>query len=136
MTPPPPGPVTIDTTAVFRALGTSGRAQGAVASVSFILVEEAVRLGADTLLAALAYGSPINIQQVSGHRAVTTGDFAILAPQVPALLRALTTNGITPTAVHSHLVGESPTVTYVHFWGDGPLDQLLRGLRAAVDAAR
>lgn len=46
----------------------------------------------------------------------------------------------TPTAlpwgVHSHLVDERPTIYYMHFWADGPLPDVLRGLRAALDAAR
>jgi hypothetical protein len=49
---------------------------------------------------------------------------------------ALATNGITVTAVHSHLVEEQPAIYYMHFWADGPLPDVLRGLRAALDAAR
>jgi hypothetical protein len=38
--------------------------------------------------------------------------------------------------VHNHLVGEQPAITFIHFWGVGPLDAILRGLRAALDAAK
>jgi hypothetical protein len=84
----------------------------------------------------MAYGTPITIQQVSPTRAVATGDFSVLARQLQPVLRALAANGITATAVHNHLVGATPNVYYAHFWGDGPLDKLLVGLKAALDAAK
>lgn len=132
--PNTPVPLGIDTALVFDALGIHGRAAGSVASVSPVLVPATVFLGADSLVRTLAAASPINIQQLSGGLAATSGDFAVLADRVQPLLRALAGAGITPTAVHSHLVGERPTITYVHFWGVAPLADLARGLRAALDA--
>jgi hypothetical protein len=44
--------------------------------------------------------------------------------------------GLTATAVHHHLVGEEPKIYFVHFWGDAPLTDLLRALRAALDATK
>lgn len=38
--------------------------------------------------------------------------------------------------VHSHLIGEQPSLYYIHFWADGSPTDVLRGLRAALDAAR
>jgi hypothetical protein len=73
---------------------------------------------------------------VDGRRAVATGDFTLTGEQVDPLLDALARNGIVATAVHSHLIGESPTLYYVHFWADGELRTVLRGLRTALDAAR
>jgi len=85
---------------------------------------------------ALGYGTPINIQVVEPGRAVATGDFAVLGSKVAPVLEALTAHGITATALHSHLVDAEPTIYYMHFWADGPLPEVLRGLRAALDAAR
>ena len=134
--PAAPAPVSIDTALVFRELGARGRANGAVVQVGFVLVSDTVRLRGHAVPAALAYGTPINVQAVSASRAVATGDFAITAARVDAVLDALARGGITATAVHSHLVGETPPLYYVHFWGDGPLADVVRGLRAALDAAR
>jgi hypothetical protein len=132
----PAQPVTIDTALVFRTLGLTGRAQGTVAQVSTVLVPGVVTVDGRPVTPALAYGTPVNIQIVGPTRAVATGDFAVLGLKVAPVLRALTTNGITATAVHSHLVGEEPRISYIHFWADGPLPDVLRGLRAALDAAR
>ncbi|HZE93928.1 MAG TPA: DUF1259 domain-containing protein, partial [Gemmatimonadales bacterium] len=132
----PPQPVTIDTALVFNTLGLRGRAQGAVAQVSVVLVPGTVTMHGRTVTPALGYGTPINIQVVGPDRAVATGDFTVLAAKVAPVFEALTTHGITATALHSHLVGAEPTLYYMHFWADGPLTDVLRGLRSALDAAR
>ena len=131
-----PQPVTIDTALVFTTLGLRGRAQGAVAQLSVVLVPGTVTMHGRTVTPALGYGTPINIQVLSPDRAVASGDFTILAAKVAPVFDALTAHGITATALHSHLVGAEPTLYYMHFWADGPLTEVLRGLRAALDAAR
>jgi hypothetical protein len=134
--PPAPQPVTIDTALVWNALGLRGRASGSVAQVSTVLVPGPVLVHGRTMIPMLAYASPINLQAVSQERAVATGDFAVLEEKVTPVLRALASHGITATAVHSHLLGEVPALSFIHFWADGPLDQVTRGLRAAIDASR
>ena len=130
-----PRPLSIDTSMVFRSLGSSGHAQGDVAQLSFILVPEKVELHHRTVTPALGYGSPINIQMVSPERAVATGDFAVLGSKVEPMVNALTTHGITVTAVHSHLIDETPHLYYIHYWADGALADVLAGLKAALDAS-
>jgi len=136
--PPPAGlqPVTIDTALVFRELGARGRVNGAVVQLSFNLVGTEVTLRGHAVPQALVAGSPVNLQAVSPSRVVATGDFTLPGAKLDPVLDALTAHGITATAVHSHLVDESPPLYFVHFWADGrPLD-VLRGLRAVLDAAR
>ena len=129
-----PAPVTIDTAMVFKVLGKSGKASGALAQASFVLVPGAVVMHGETLVPGLAYGTSINVQQVTASRAIATGDLAVTSAQLQPMLSALAANGITATALHNHMNGEEPAVYFVHFWGDAPLPNLLRGLRAALDA--
>lgn len=131
-----PSPPTFDTTMVYATLGASGKSQGGVAQLSFILVPGTVTMHGRTLVPALGYGSPVNVQMVSPSRAVATGDFAVTGEKVNAVLGALASHDIVATAAHSHMVGESPAIYFIHFWGDGPSDAVLRGVRAALDAAR
>jgi hypothetical protein len=84
----------------------------------------------------MGYATPINIQMVDGTRAIATGDFTVPGSRVDAVTRALATHGITVTAVHSHLIDEQPSLRYIHFWADGALPDVLRGLKAALDAGR
>src|SRR5467141_4164759 len=133
--PAPAAPPTIDTALVFRTLGKSGTARGSVAQVGFVLVPGAVTMHGRTLVPALAYGSPVNVQLVSGSRAVATGDFAVTGDKVNGILAVLAARGVGATAVHTHLIDESPHLYFIHFWADGPLPDLLEAIKAALDAA-
>ena len=128
--------VTIDTALVFRMLGSQGRAQGAVAQLSFVLPSAPVTMHGKALVPVLAYGTPVNIQIVDASRYVATGDFSVLEGRVQPVITALASHGITATALHSHLIGETPKVYYIHFWADGAPAAVLAGLRAAIDAGR
>jgi len=127
-------PLGIDTAMVFTALGIRGRASGAVAQLAPVLVPGPVSVAGRPLVPALAYGSPINLQLVAPDRMVGAGDFAVLEARVMPLLHALTSHGITATAMHSHLVGETPRIYYIHFWADGKPEAVLTGLRAALNS--
>ena len=131
-----PVPLAIDTSAVFRGLGQSGRARGSVAQLSFVLVPGTVQMDGMTLNPALAYASPVSIQALKAGRAVASGDFAVPGDRVQPMLAALSSHGITATAVHTHMIGETPKVYFIHFWADGSLADVVAGLRATLDAAR
>src|SRR5207249_966821 len=78
----------------------------------------------------------VYVQMVATDRAVATGDFAITGAKIAPLLQALAGHGITATALHTHMIGESPTIYFIHFWADGTLSDVVRGLKAAVDATK
>lgn len=129
-------PLAIDTSLVFHGLGRSGRAHGSVAQVSFLLVPGTVTMDGMAVTPALGFASPVNIQAVDASRAVATGDFAVPGAKVAPMLHAFAAHGITVTALHTHMIGETPTIYFMHFWADGPLAQVVDGLRAVVDAAK
>lgn len=134
--PGPPPPLAIDTARVFGALRLRGRARGSVMQFSVVNVSDTVTVDGHALVPALAYATPINIQEVSPTRYLAAGDFALTAGGVQPVLQALVEEGVTITAVHSHLVGESPTVTYIHFWADDTPEHVFNALRAALQVAR
>jgi hypothetical protein len=129
-------PVTIDTGLVFGTLGLNGKASGAVVTMSVVLPKGAVKLHGMTVVPGQGYGTPVNVQMVNAARYVATGDFSVLEERVQPVLRALAAHGITATAVHSHMIGETPKIYYIHFWADGMPNAVLDGLRAALDAGR
>jgi hypothetical protein len=49
------------------------------------------------------------------------------------VIQALEGAGIQPTAVHSHMLEEQPRLFFMHFWANGDVGTLARGLRAALD---
>jgi hypothetical protein len=48
------------------------------------------------------------------------------------VLRTLRENGIQVTAVHSHMVQESPRLFFMHFWANDDATKLANGLHAAL----
>lgn len=136
VTPAVVPPVTIDTAVVGAGLGPGGRAQGSVVQYDFQLVRRRVRWRGRVLPPALAAASPVNVQAVNPTRAVATGAFVLLAGQVEPVLRAFAAHGVAAEALHTHLAGASPAMVEVRFWADGPLAAVVRGLEAALDAAR
>ena len=128
-------PVQIDTALVYRVLGQSGSASGSVVQLGFQLVDGRVTVDGVAVDPNLGHRTPITIQMVDQDRAVASGDFAVRATSAMGVVSSLAAAGITATAMHSHLVGEEPQVRYIHFWADGPLTEVLEGLRSAIAAA-
>jgi len=62
-----------------------------------------------------------------------TGDFVLLATEVNPVIRALRENGIAVTALHSHMLSESPRLFFMHFWANDDALKLARGLRTVLD---
>lgn len=65
-------------------------------------------------------------------RAAITGDFVMLADEVNLVVKALTENGITPTAIHSYMLHDEPRLFMMHFWAVGDPEKLAKGLKAAL----
>ncbi|HEY7878516.1 MAG TPA: DUF1259 domain-containing protein [Gemmatimonadaceae bacterium] len=68
------------------------------------------------------------------HRgAAVTGDFVFTANEVNPVIQALRQSGIEVTALHSHMLDESPRLFFMHFWANDDAVTLAKGLRAAPD---
>jgi len=57
----------------------------------------------------------------------------LLGSEVNPVINALRQNGIAVTAVHSHMLDDSPRLFFLHFWANDTALKLARGLRAALD---
>jgi hypothetical protein len=69
----------------------------------------------------------------SNEKAIVEGDFAVVASELQAVLKALRTAGIAITTIHNHMVGESPQIIFLHYWGTGTTIDLAKGFKAALD---
>lgn len=125
--------LTLDTVGVAAALGVAGKRNGGVYQVS-VPRPETIRDDGEVIPPAMGVATGINIQPTTTGRAVATGDFVLLPSEVNPVIRALESNGIKVTALHSHLLTEQPHVLFMHFWGDDDALKLARGLKAALDA--
>jgi hypothetical protein len=59
----------------------------------------------------------------------------LLGKEVNPVLKAMRDSGIEVTALHSHMIDDSPHLFFMHFWANDDAAKLARGLRAALDLA-
>jgi hypothetical protein len=94
---------------------------------------ETIRGGGVEVPASMGLATAINFQPTGGGKAAITGDFVMTAAEVNPVIRALAESGITVTALHSHMLAETPRLFFMHFWANDDAVTLARGLRAALD---
>jgi hypothetical protein len=65
--------------------------------------------------------------------AVVDGDFAVTADELQPVLKTLRAGKINIVAIHSHVMGETPRMYFLHYWGRGKSVDLANSVKAAVD---
>ena len=132
---PPPAPLDLPTADLDRILGATGKANGGVDQFS-IPRREKITMNGMEIPPSMGVATAINMQPAGSGRAVTTGDFVMIASDVNAVIRALRSGGISITALHSHMLTEQPRLFFMHFWGNGDAVALAKTLRTALDAMK
>jgi hypothetical protein len=118
---------------VEQALGRAGSVQpGDVYKVSFPRGDLSVTLDGVTIKPALALGSWAAFKEIGGGHVMAMGDLVLLESEVTPVMDALQKGGIEQSALHNHLIGESPHVMYMHFDGHGDAAKLARTLHDAL----
>lgn len=127
----------IDTKQIDQIMGQTGKANGVVFQYSIARADDVMdtaRNSAGTVIPpAMGVAQAINFQSTGGGKAAITGDFVLLANEVNPVIKALRDNGIEVTALHSHMLTDSPHLFFMHFWASDDAQKLARGLRAALD---
>jgi hypothetical protein len=127
-----PSAADLDTAGIAAALGVAGKLNGIVYQVSIPRRERILEQGQE-VPPSMGVATAINFQPTGGGKAAITGDFVMRASEVNAVIRALQASGINPTALHSHMLEESPRLFFMHFWANDDAVTLAKGLRAALD---
>jgi hypothetical protein len=68
--------------------------------------------------------------------AMAMGDLVLLEGELNPVMAKLRSSGFEITAVHNHLIEETPRVLYMHYMGHGPAAQLATSLRAALSVSK
>lgn len=113
-----------------NALGRKGTMSGTVLQVSAPRAEAISEDGME-VPPSMSMNNPMNFQTV-GARVATTGDFVLIADEVNPVIRELHAHGIRATALHSHMLRETPRLFFMHFWGVGSPEKIGEGLKAAL----
>lgn len=122
----------IDWKAVETAVGRPAVVQpGDVHRFNFPRSDWKVMVGDVQLRPALALGGWISMVSAPGG-VVAMGDLVLAESEVNAALARLLQGGISATAVHHHVLNESPRVMYMHVHGHGDAVKLGETIRAAA----
>jgi len=137
MTPPSPpsgqpAPIDLNTASLDKTLGYKGKVNGGVYQVS-VPRAETISEGGMAVSAAMGTATGINFQPTGGGKAAITGDFVMVGSEVNPVLRTLRQHGIEVTALHSHMIEDSPHLFFMHFWANDDAQKLAQGVRAALD---
>jgi hypothetical protein len=125
----------LDTVAIDQALGRSGQKTGDVYKVSFPRTDLHVSVHRLTVKLGLALGSWAAFKGTDAG-AMVMGDLVLLEEELNPVMDKLRTSGFEITAVHNHLIDETPHVLYMHYMGHGPAVQLATSLKAALSASK
>src|SRR6266852_2506723 len=126
------GSLGIDTAQIGQILRYHGKVNGGVYQVGVPRAEKITADGID-VPPSMGLATAVNFQPTGGGKAAITGDFVLIGTEVNPVIRALRDNGIAITALHSHMLTDSPHLFFMHFWANDDALKLARGLRAALD---
>jgi hypothetical protein len=121
----------IDTTKIDQALGRSGQKTGDVYKVGFPRTDLHVSVHGLAIKPGLALGSWAAFTGTD-DQAMVMGDLVLLEDELNPVMEKLRSTGFEISAVHNHLIEETPHVVYMHYMGHGPAAQLAASLKAAL----
>ena len=68
----------------------------------------------------------------SDDKAVVDGDFVVREGELQGVLKSLRGSGINVVAIHHHMIGETPRMLFLHYWGKGPAESLAQAVKTAL----
>jgi hypothetical protein len=126
----------VDWAAVEAAIGRTGVAQpGDVHRFNFPRTDLRVLVDGIQVKPALALGGWVAFKESAGG-AIAAGDLVLTEDEVNPVIGALQAGGVEQTAIHHHILGESPRVIYMHVHGHGDPVKIAAAIRSAVAVTR
>jgi hypothetical protein len=121
----------LDTAKIDQALGRPGQKIGDVYRVAFPRTDLHVSVNGLAIKPGLALGSWAAFAGTEAD-AMVMGDLVLLEDELNPVMEKLRSAGFEISAVHNHLLHETPRVMYMHYMGHGAGSQLATSLRAAL----
>lgn len=91
-----------------------------------------VTLDGVRLSPALAIGGWLAFTNTTGGNVLLLGDLPLTLAEVGPVMAKLREGGISTTALHNHILGESPRIMFLHLEGTGDGNHLAAALHAAI----
>ncbi len=118
------------------ALGGKGVMQpGDVLKFGFPRSDLHITVDGVTLKPALALGSWVAFKRMGGRANASTmvmGDLVLTEDEVGPVMLALQRSGVQQTALHNHVLHESPRVMYMHIMAHGDAAKIAADIRTAL----
>ncbi len=127
------GPVVpLDSAAIAQAMGRAGAMQpGDVLRFNLPRGDLTVMVDGIQLKPALALGS-YAVFKAARSGAIAMGDLVLQLDEIEPVMSKLEAGGIDVTAVHHHVLRQTPPIYYMHFHGMGDAVTLAQAIRAAL----
>jgi hypothetical protein len=132
------GAASLDTAAIDSITGLKGKlnAEEGVYKVSQPRTDLKISVDQWDMPPFMGLTSWAAFQAGMQKNAMVMGDLVLMQDEVNPVMSALLDNGLEVTALHNHFFYDQPKVYFMHIGGEGPADQLARGVRAALDAVK
>src|SRR5713226_7151457 len=125
-------PAATDWKPVEQALGKAGSMQpGDVYKVSLPRSDLKITVSGVELKPALALGSWVAFKK-TGDMTMVMGDLVLTEDEVTPVMTKLEEGGVEPTALHNHVLHESPRVMYMHFHAMGDAEKIAKAIHDAL----
>jgi Domain of Unknown Function (DUF1259) len=121
----------LDTAKIDEALGRSGQKTGDVYRFGFPRSDLHVSVAGVDIKPGLALGSWAAFAG-SDNDAMVMGDLVLLENELTPVMKRLRAAGFDITAVHNHVLNETPRVIYLHYMGHGKAVELATSFHAAL----
>jgi hypothetical protein len=125
-------PGKIDTAKIAQIVGHEGEQNGSVYKITVGRDDLNLREMGARINARMGLNTWAAFVGTDEHAAVA-GDVAMLESEVTPVLKTLRSHGLEVVAIHHHMLGTQPAITFLHYWGQGPADKLATGFKAALE---
>jgi hypothetical protein len=122
-----------DWAGVSQALGRPGKLTDTVYRVPLVRSDLSVSSQGVAVKPGLSLGGYATFTRYT-DTSMMMGDLVVTETEVPKVIDALQAHSIKLTALHKHLLEQSPPVWWMHVHAMGDSVQLAQGLKAALDA--
>lgn len=123
---------------VEKVFGKKGNIQDGVFKITFPRSDLKVKVGDFAVDPGLALTSwigfinPSNGDMKMDGKIMMMGDLVLLEKEVAPVISKIVSLNLEVTALHNHLIGETPAIKYVHFSGTGEAVQLAEAIKAVI----
>ena len=125
----------LDAAKIEQVLGRPGQKIGEVYKVGFPRTDLHVTVHGVAIKPGLALGSWAAFTG-SDEQAMVMGDLVLLEDELNPVMEKLRASGFEISAVHDHLLDETPRVMYMHYMGHGAAAELAASLRGALAVSK